>query len=269
MARLQDTFTLPCGHLDEDGETLHTNVTVIELGHDTDKDMSSGMSSTELVAQHVVQIGPHKDKESIKSVVEGLEKGDFDWILIRLRILSLGSDFEYPHICPNTACRRQNDYSYDMDEIDVVDMPDPLQRTLDYTTRNGEDTVWRTLKAKDMEDLAEIMQESEENRINKVLALQLVSINGETPAAVLKKKGRKCKNSKQHINAALKMIEELEILHGEREVIRKELRELRGYPNLNIRNTCTGCGTNFPTRIPIDYTFIAPSLREITRSGSL
>ncbi len=263
----QTTFELPCGYLDEQGEA-HKSMTVFELDHGTDKAMATSMSSSELLAKHTVAVGPVKDAETIQEAVAGLEKGDFDWALIQIRILSLGATYEYPMICPSKTCKFEGTYEYDLEEIDVIDMPDPKVRTFTYGTDDGMELVFRTLKARDMEDLADLMDDHED-QITKVLALQLVSIDGNTPVSELKKKGRKCKNAGQHVREATRMMDTAEIAHREKEEIRKGLRGIRGYPNRRVRQSCPECGTNFSHLIPIDYSFIAPSLGAAIQHGTL
>lgn len=265
--RRTETFTLPCGYLNGSGE-LHTEMTVVELDHKIDKAMADqNLTSSELLARHVTKLGTICDREGIDEAVPKLQKGDFDWALIKLRVLSLGGSYEYPMLCPNPKCRCQRDYEYDLDGIEVVDMPDPHNDRFVYTS-DGVELVFQTLKAGDMEDLAELM-EDRENEVERVLAFQLVSVGGETPEALLKKRGRKCKNANQRVQMAIKMLEDAEIFHREREAIRKGLRGIRGYPNRRIKGTCPECRTNFWHVLPIDYTFIVPSLVVQTQHGSL
>jgi hypothetical protein len=265
--RRRDTFELPCGFLTEEG-TLHKTMTVLALDHKTDKAMSDGMTTSELVANHTACIGTIQDAEGIKAAVPQLEKGDFDYALIRLRILSLGEMYEYPQLCPNKTCKFEGVYEYDLEEIDVVEMPDPHVRTVEYTTDDDRELVFRTLKAQDMEDLADLMKDPDD-QISRILGLQLVSIDGVTPADELRKKGRKCKNASQQVRQAIRMMDELEIEHGEKEKIRKAIRAIIGYPDRKVRGVCPECGANFGHLLPIDYTFIVPSLEAAIQHGSL
>jgi hypothetical protein len=147
-------------------------------------------------------------------------------------------------------------------------MPDPFNDKFTYTTPEESVLVFQTLKAGDMEDLAELM-EDRENEVERVLAFQLVSIDGDTPADLLRKRGRKCKNANQRVQMAIKMLEDAEIFHNERERIRKGLRKIRGFPNRRVKGTCPECRTNFWHILPIDFSFIVPSLVEQTQHGSL
>ena len=267
MAKRTTKFELPCGYVDSN-EDLHTSVTIVELDHKTDKAVASGMTSTELVANHVVEIGSIKDRSEIEEAVPKLEKGDFDWILIQLRILSLGSEYTYPQICPNTRCNFQGEYVHDLEEIEVIDAPDPRQREIEYVSDEDHVLVFRTLKAQDMQDLAELMKDPED-QITRILALQLVSIDGVTPAKALSDKGRKCKNASQRVRQAIAMMDKIELPHREKEAIRKEIRKVIGYADRRVRGVCPECGTNFGHLLPIDYTFIVPSLEEVIQHGSL
>lgn len=241
---------------------------VVELDHATDKAVADGMTTTELVTNHVVEIGSIKDREGIKDAVPELEKGDFDWALIQLRILSLGADYTYPHICPSKDCRFQGTYEHDLESLEVIDMPDPRERQIDYDSDEGHQLVFRTLKAQDMQDLAELMKDPND-QITRILALQLVSIDSVTPEKALKDKGRKCKNAAQQVRQATLMMNTIELPHREKELIRKKIRALIGYPDRKVRGVCPECGTNFAHLLPIDYTFIVPSLEEAIQHGSL
>ncbi len=243
-------------------------MTVVELDHKTDKAVADGMTTTELVTNHVIEIGSIKDLEGIKDAVPKLEKGDFDWALIQLRILSLGPEYTYPQICPSTKCKFQGTYSHDLEELEVIDMPDPRERQIEYDSEEGHHVVLRTLKAQDMQDLAELMKDPND-QITRILALQLVSIDDVTPEKALKDKGRKCKNAAQHVRQATLMMNNIQLPHREKEEIRKKIRALIGFPDRNVRGVCPECGTNFAHLLPIDYTFIVPSLEEAIQHGSL
>jgi hypothetical protein len=268
MNKRTDTFELPCGYIDEN-DCIHTQVKVVELDHNTDKAISSGqLDAVGLVASHVIEIGDVKDRMEIDDIVAEMEKGDFEYILLRLRCLSLGTEYEYPMICPQKQCKNQSNYRVDLEDQEVVEAPDPRVRTYTHTLDTGEEMVFRTTKASDMDILSE-MFDAGNDQLTRYLGLHLVNVDGTTPEDNLKKKGRKCKTKKQHIAEAVRMIDSLEVVHRVKEEIRVGLRSIKGYPDLKTRGTCPKCGTSFVHVIPINFSFIVPSLETAVQRGTL
>ena len=274
MARTRKTamLTLPGGHIDDKTE-LHTVCEIIELDHKVEKDYSDKTFTTvDLVARHVVAIGPYKDAEYIKAAVPKLAKGDFDWILIQIRILSLGSKYKYPSICPRPSCRYQAQFTHDLDTIELIEMPDPMARNYRYSTTDEIELLFRELIASDTEALADIIEKGVDE-LPRFLGLLLLSVDGVTIEESLKKKHQKLKKGDwtKHVSEAVTMMEKAEITQAEREEIRMGLRKQRGYPDRKIRARCpkATCGTDYAHMLPINPDFIAPSLGDQMQHGTL
>ncbi len=274
MARERKTaqLTLPCGHLDEKTD-LHTVCEIIELDHKVERNFSDKTFTTvDLVARHVVAIGPYKDRDYILAAVPKLAKGDFDWLLIQIRILSLGSSYKYPAICPRAACRYQAELVHDLDTIELVEMPDPMARNFRYETRDGIELLFRELLAEDLEACAEIIEKGEDE-LPRLQGLLLISVDGVTIEESLKKKHQKLKKGDwmKHVREAVTMMEKAEVSQNEREEIRMGLRKQRGYPDRKIRARCpkSTCGTDYAHMLPINPDFIAPSLGDQMQHGTL
>lgn len=284
MARKKktDTFELLCGYLDpipdseprKEGEgvsefyerthELHTEVTVCELDHDIDKDLANReVDAVELLSRHLVQVGTITDPRKLREeVAPKLLKGDYDYALLRSRMLSLGDIYDTTPTCP--SCNEELELEVDLGDISTVDMPDPYARVLEYTTDDGIETVWRHVVAEDIDALADIL-EDKDDEIRQVMGLRLVSIDGITPRKELSKRGRlgrdgsKAPTPEQHTREAVRMLERYEISHREKEQIRVKLNKMIGYPKLVVRHRCKFCRHGWNERLSMEPSFFTAS----------
>lgn len=271
-----ETFELLCGYIekhdveregnesDEDFEsrraTLHTKCVVKEMDHNLDKDLADrSVSAVDLLGRHLVSVGTITDpKRLMEEVAPKLMKGDYDYALLRMRVLTLNEVYKFSLMCPRTKCLSETPQELNLDEIECVDMPDPWARQLTYTTEDGLELVFRHLLASDIDVLAEIL-EDQEDELRQVLGLKLVSFEGVTPKKTLSKRGRKCTTQEQHVREAIRILEQHEVNHREREEIRSKLEKMVGYPKLVFKAKCKTCRCSWQQRLKIEPSFFLPS----------
>ena len=249
---------------DEDFEsrraTLHTSCVVQEMDHGMDKDLADrSVSSVDFLGRHLVSVGTITDRTRLmEEVVPKLLKGDYDFALLRMRVITLGEVYKFKLQCPRAQCRDESDQQLDLDDIECVDMPDPWARRLTYTTEDKIELVFRHLEAEDIDTLAEIL-EDQSDEVRQLLGLKFVSMDGLTPAKSLAKRGRKCNTPEQHVREAIRMLDAAEINHREREEIRKKLEKMVGFPKLVFKAKCKSCRGQWQQRLKIEPSFFMPS----------
>ncbi len=272
-----EKFELLCGYIeehhgverkeDESDEsfearkfTLHTACVVQEMDHKIDKDLADrSVSAIDLLGRHIVSVGTITDPTRIlEEVTPNLLKGDYDFALLRMRVATLTGTYKFRVACPRPKCLDESDQELDLDSIECVDMPDPLARRLTYTTEDGIELVFRHVLASDLDVLAEIL-EDQEDEIRQVLGLKLISLDGVTPKKSLEKRGRKCVTDEQRIREAIRMLDVAEINHREREEIRSKLEKMVGYPKLVFKARCKKCRASWQQRLKIEPSFFLTS----------
>lgn len=122
-----DKFTMPAGYIDEDG-TLHQTFTLREMtGRDeeaiskADIRQNGSKLVSILLARCVTSIGTLTRKEvggdKWKEIIKSLYVGDQDFMLIKLRELSMGGEITVTHTCPH--CKESMKTFVDVSELEV------------------------------------------------------------------------------------------------------------------------------------------------------
>lgn len=254
---------LPCGYMSPDGKLL-SFVTLREMQTAEEKIMgSSDPDVFKVVGNCIVGIGDEENPALISDrhtltteVLPELLKGDYDWILIQLRILSLGSEYDYGVLCRNPRCNKESSHTFDLDNIEVIDMPDPMEREILWTSRGGSVLTFRHLRGSDTPIMEEI-QQSNQDILGKTLAMHLVAVDGVPVDQLLKH--RKVKNDRQRLNAAVKALDKHVPSYGERTEIRVMLKNKLGKPDVDVISKCPHCAAEWTHRMPIDPGFLYPS----------
>ena len=135
-------FTMPGGYLDKDGNLLK-DVTMVEMTGQDEENIShpivrknGGKVITTLLANCVKTIGQHKVTEAM---IKKLLIGDRDFLMLKLRQISLGDDIEIPVQC---KCSAQFEVKLDLNDFEIVGSshphdPIPFKLGRGYTDQNG------------------------------------------------------------------------------------------------------------------------------------
>lgn len=128
-----EVYELLAGYVDENGVT-HKTFTLREMtGRDeeainrADIKSNGGKVITTLLTKCVTSIGTltpkSVGKENWSKIIQSLYVGDRDYMIIKLRKLSIGDEVELQHTCPK--CNSKISTIVDLDEIEVI----PFQGT--------------------------------------------------------------------------------------------------------------------------------------------
>lgn len=138
-----DKFNLLAGYIDDDGN-LHSTFTLREMtGRDEEAISKSDLRQngaklvSTLLERCVVSIGSLTRKEvgndKWKEIIRSLLVGDQDYMLIKLRELSMGGEVEVNHTCPN--CKENLKTFLELSELEIE--PFKGQRTIQFSLPRG------------------------------------------------------------------------------------------------------------------------------------
>lgn len=120
-------FKLPCGYVDVNDKE-HREVEVAKLKGRVRKAIarqevrSNPVKILDTVLSHcVVRIGEVKNPK--KSMLDGLVTGDRDFIVLKVRQLSMGDTVEVEATCP--GCNHSRPFTLDLKEVEVVMRDEP------------------------------------------------------------------------------------------------------------------------------------------------
>lgn len=138
-----DKFNLLAGYIDEDGN-LHTTFTLREMtGRDEEAISKSDLRQngaklvSTLLERCVLSIGSLTRKEvgseKWRDIIKSLTVGDQDFMLIKLRELSMGGEIEVNHTCP--SCKESLKTMLDVSELEIK--PFLGQRNIPFSLPKG------------------------------------------------------------------------------------------------------------------------------------
>jgi len=138
-----DSFELPCGYLDPDGN-LHTDVEVREMTGEEEeilaaKNMPVIKKLNKILARCTDAIGTFRDGLDIERIIPDLTQGDRVYLLFAIRRASLGNDMPLFIKCPQ--CEQESHVVVDLSELEVKKMADPKVRVYTETLPKTKKTV--------------------------------------------------------------------------------------------------------------------------------
>ena len=233
-----EKFNLLAGYIDKDGNH-HTTFTLREMtGRDEEAISKSDVKQNgakliaTLLERCVLSIGTLTRKsvggEAWKEVIRELLVGDQDYMLIKLRELSMGGEIEVTHTCP--YCKESLKTLLDVSELDII--PFSGQRAVPFSLPKGyrdkkgvlhREGTLRLPTGQDREILTPIARKN----VAQASTLMLT---------------RLCK-----FEDGLYVTEDImrDLTVRDREYLQKVLQENLFGINLEIDVTCTGCGEDF------------------------
>lgn len=233
-----DKFNLLAGYIDEEGNH-HTTFTIREMtGRDEEAISKSDIKQNGaklisiLLERCVLSIGTLTRKsvggEKWKEVIKGLLVGDQDYMLIKLRELSMGGEIEVTHSCP--YCKESLKTMLDVSELDIT--PFSGQRVVQFSLPKGykdkkgvlhKEGTLRLPTGQDREILTPIARKN----VAQASTLMLT---------------RLCK-----FDDGLYVTEDImrDLTVRDREYLQKVLQDNLFGINLEIEVTCSSCGEDF------------------------
>lgn len=233
-----ERFDMLAGYVDEDGN-CHKTFTLREMtGRDeeaiskTELRQNSSKLVSVLLERCVTSIGSLTRKsvgaDKWKDIIRALYVGDQDFMLIKLRELSMGGEIEVNHTCPN--CKESMKTFLDVSELEVEPFKGqtliPFSLPKGYTDRKGVKHTDGTLRLPTGQD-REVLTPIARKNVAQASTLMLT---------------RLCK-----FEDGLYVTEDVmrDLTVRDREYLQKVLQENLFGINLEVDVTCTNCGEEF------------------------
>lgn len=233
-----DKFNLLAGYIDKEGNT-HTTFTLREMtGRDEEAISKSDLRQngakliSTLLERCVTSIGTLTRKsvggDEWREIIRGLLVGDQDYMLIKLRELSMGGEIEVTHTCP--SCKESLKTILDVSELEVE--PFKGQRAVPFSLPKGykdkkgvlhRDGILRLPTGQDREVLTPIAKKN----VAQASTLMLT---------------RLCK-FEDGLGVTEDVMRDLTV--RDREYLQKVLQENMFGIDLEVDVTCTSCGEDF------------------------
>lgn len=138
-------FVFPAGYIDENG-VCHKEFTLREMnGKDEEAIRKADIKSngakviSTLLARCITRLGTLTRKELGSErwfeLIKNLTTGDQDYAMLQVRRVSLGSEIELTHKCPNPDCKSDLTTFVDIDELEVI--PFKGERVVEFELPRG------------------------------------------------------------------------------------------------------------------------------------
>lgn len=236
-----DSLFLPTGYLDEEGN-LHTELFIKEMTGEeedilTSKKMTVYARMNRIMENCVLSIGKYDQKSSRwKDVIRSLIASDRLFIVLQLRILSLGQVFSQK--CQCGECEMFSNQNVNLNDFVIPTLKEPTKRTWTVTLPQSKKMI--LLKVQDGYAEAALQKHAESLDLLSIAMLgRVVEIDGQQPVKVgmLKKLSFK-----------------------DRQFIRNEFRAKEGEFETVLEYECGNCGAENKDEIHIGHpSFFFPS----------
>lgn len=233
-----EVFEMLAGYVDENG-TLHKTFTLREMtGRDeeaiskADMKQNSSKVVSVLLERCVLSVGTITRKEvggdKWKDIIRNLYVGDQDFILIKLRELSMGGEIEVTHTCP--SCKESMKTFLEVSELDLLPFKGertvPFEMYKGYRDRKGAVHKTGTMRLPTGLD-REILTPLAKKNMAQASTLMLT---------------RLCK-FEDEVYVTEDVMRDLTV--RDREYLQKLLQDNLFGVNLEVDVTCTNCGEDF------------------------
>lgn len=236
-----DQWILPTGYLDEAGR-LHREVHLRELTGEeedilTSRNMPIHVRLGKILENCVVSIGEYDgNNPRWRSIIKDLVSTDRLFLILKLRILSLGPIYSAKMVC--RKCEAVSAQSVDLNDFKISGLKDPMTRVWSGTLPSGMTYVAKSQTGWEDAKLAKFSDESKDMMSLSMLG-RLVELNGNTKIELkdLKKLG-----------------------WPDRHSLRKDFSSREGDVDNSIEYECSQCGHQNKEPVDIGSTnFFFPS----------
>lgn len=175
-------FTLPAGHIDENG-VLHREVQIREMTGE-EEDLMGARSGdfqarmNQVMANCTMRIGTIEDRPRILTIIRKLPIADRTFLFTALRRVSLGDEYTMEVECPK--CDKTSQMILDLDGLAVKGMPDPEKRVYDVTLPSGKAAKWKIMTGEEEEKLTTLRDASNmRDVLSYAIMMRLVEYDGQ------------------------------------------------------------------------------------------
>lgn len=225
-----DSFELPCGYLDKEGN-LYKDVVVREMTGEEEeilaaKNMPATKKINKILGRCVESIGPIKGK-NVDDAVMDLPQGDRIYLLIAIRRASLGDDMPFKTVCP--SCENEQMLTVDLSELESKPMDDPTVRVRDVTLpKSGKKVTMSVLTGRGEEAISRASNRGKD-MVTTAIYCRVESIDDQP----------------------VKMNDLKKLPLQDRNFLREQWEESEGGIDTGVDITCSGCDLEYTTDIDI------------------
>ena len=226
----KEGVTLPHGYIDEKGE-LHDHAQLREITGEEEDLLSSSRTTwserfSRIMGNCLVKLGTIDDKSRLLSVPTKLPIGDRVVMLLALRIMSLGAQYEFEVVC--SLCNAMTLCNVALDELEVSNAADKKLREATLTLPSGKTAVVKLMTGEDEAKLAKSMPDRDVASV--AILARLKSINGKEKLGI----------------ADVKVLS-----MRDRNMIRDWYQAAEAGVDTSIHANCIKCGKKFSTELDI------------------
>jgi len=241
----QAVLYLPSGYLDEEGK-VHTEIVIREMdGRDEDLLANQKIPVTnrlgKMVENCIISIGPYNQKtEGWSDIVKSLPVVDRVWILLQIRVLTVGPIYSAKVQCPNPECGKYSQQNTDLNDFKVTGITEAEKRSYSgILPKSKKSYVCKVMTGADETKLSKLAQKNSEDLISLMISVRLLSLDGKPAPSIAELKSLSLKD-RQHL--------------------RNEFKKHEGEIERTIECTCPYCDTEFQSEIEFDHQgFFFPS----------
>lgn len=235
------SVSLPSGYIDDEGE-VHKEAYLKEMtGVEEDllatRKMPIRARLSKIIENCTMQIGPYKNSiTKWPNVIKSLTIGDQLFLLLHIRIQSLGPIFSAKCICP--FCENKSMQNVDLNDFVFGAVKDNKRTYEGVLPRSGKKFLAKVMTGYDEEKVAKY---KDKDPISLVTTARLLELDGKKP-----------------VN--LEMVRSLGI--ADRQYLRKQFTEHEGDLDNSIEYTCSACSEEAKHEVSIaSVGFFFPSDR--------
>ena len=180
-----DGYQLPTGYLDPEGN-LHKDVWVREMtGEEEDiltaRKVPVHQRMARILERCTIQVGPYKqDHANWSNIVKALTVSDRLFLMLRIRIVSLGHLFSFKVTCTDATCGKLSSQSVSLEDFKIDGMPDPANRVWEGELPKAK--VKYKMKVQTGADEQRVAGlANSQNAMTTAMAARLVELNGKAP----------------------------------------------------------------------------------------
>lgn len=181
---------------------------------------------SDIIGNCIQKVGPVEDRLKINQMIDKFVTSDRFLMLIQLRMLSVGQQYEFTTVCPE--CHTEDKVNYDLNQVKIEKAPDA--RALYHEVKISGD---RTVRWKVMDGVIESKNEkmaNEKNAMTVALFNRITEIDGLPP----------------------KLVDVVQMPLRDRNAIRKEIDIKEGKLDDEYETTCPKCGHTYKGELSLE-----------------
>lgn len=206
----------------------------------------------QIISNCVTSIGDVDEKPTIRRIVRNLPAVDRVILLVGIRRATHGDIFQFHTECPRDKCGFTNVAKINLGKLEIVEMPNPGERSKTTTLRSGRKVRWHVMTGRDEKWIRDNAREDRRDVLSLHLLARVDAIEN-TQTGEMEPLNRKS----GHKEALLKV---KRMKMSERQELRRRFAEEEGSYDTEIEIRCQGCMKDYSVEMDVsNENFFSPS----------